>query len=443
MTNEITFENRDEFERRKIAENIIKLINSDINISPLIIDGDWGTGKTEFSSKLKSLIAASSDERVVYIDAFKEDHADAPILSITAAIYSLLEPAEGNQFKRKAMPAIKFCLKTSLKAGSAWILKQDGEKISDEFKEAIKDISNKTIDRTIEGLLNEHVNLEKNLTSLKSALEEITKNKKIVLIVDELDRCKPSYAVSFLENIKHIFDSQNVIFILVANMEQLKASISHSYGSSVNAKRYLDKFSKYTINLPNTVNSISDENNNVSVIHWINSIEKSEILKGVKILKAPSVLDMILSSNISLREVETLIRHFEVYSTLSDNYLHKISAPIIGFSIIVGVFIHCFCEREIFLRNLDSSSAIEIGKKLGINTLPDGITDDQYSVEFIKITYFMLIKEAIPADSVIYQNGKSTKDRYDRYIINIIGRPEHYNVAKIVRNTCNVMSFSA
>ena len=56
----LTFDARDEFSRKPIAEKIIRLLNSDIDVSPLIIDGKWGTGKTEFCFKLKNLIEADN-----------------------------------------------------------------------------------------------------------------------------------------------------------------------------------------------------------------------------------------------------------------------------------------------------------------------------------------------------------------------------------------------
>ena len=52
---ELTFGSRDEFTRKPIAEKIIKLLESNIDVSPLIIDGKWGTSKTEFCFKLNKL----------------------------------------------------------------------------------------------------------------------------------------------------------------------------------------------------------------------------------------------------------------------------------------------------------------------------------------------------------------------------------------------------
>lgn len=44
----LRFDGRDEFSRKSVAEKAIKLLKSDIDVSPMIIDGNWGAGKTEF-----------------------------------------------------------------------------------------------------------------------------------------------------------------------------------------------------------------------------------------------------------------------------------------------------------------------------------------------------------------------------------------------------------
>lgn len=56
---EITFQNRDEFKREKIADNILKLLESDLKLSPIVINGPWGSGKTEFCHKMVNKVKVS------------------------------------------------------------------------------------------------------------------------------------------------------------------------------------------------------------------------------------------------------------------------------------------------------------------------------------------------------------------------------------------------
>jgi len=76
------------------------------------------------------------------------------------------------------------------------------------------------------------------------------KGKRILIIVDELDRCKPLFAIQTLEVIKHLFDVPNVNFLLSVNFQQLKYSIETVYGQKMDSEGYLRRFINYVIKLP-------------------------------------------------------------------------------------------------------------------------------------------------------------------------------------------------
>ncbi|MFI8039422.1 P-loop NTPase fold protein, partial [Acinetobacter baumannii] len=84
----------------------------------------------------------------------------------------------------------------------------------------------------------------------KEALAKITSklDKPLVFIVDELDRCKPEFAIRLIERIKHFFDIPKVVFILAINKTQLEESINNFYGFS-NTANYLEKFIDFSIML--------------------------------------------------------------------------------------------------------------------------------------------------------------------------------------------------
>ncbi|MCV5870246.1 KAP family NTPase, partial [Escherichia coli] len=88
--------------------------------------------------------------------------------------------------------------------------------INEEFEEVIKDAANSAIDGTIEALLEDHIEAQKNVLALKEVLTKLAGESKLTIIIDELDRCKPSFAISIIENIKHVFDIKNINFLLIA-----------------------------------------------------------------------------------------------------------------------------------------------------------------------------------------------------------------------------------
>ena len=94
---------------------------------------------------------------------------------------------------------------------------------------------------------------------LKSFKESLGKLARLVrteqrfpltIIVDELDRCRPDYALNLLERIKHLFDVKDVAFVLLVNQEQIEGYVRTVYGERVDARSYLLKFAHVFVDLP-------------------------------------------------------------------------------------------------------------------------------------------------------------------------------------------------
>jgi hypothetical protein len=343
----LTFDQRDEFNRKAIAEKTISLLTSDIEVSPLIIDGDWGTGKSEFCHKLINLMKVShTDHQLIYVDAYKADHVDEPLLTLLAEIMKLVPKGlQQKSFVKKILPTLKFGLKAGAKGAVSHLLKQDFADTVDDFDKVIAQASDKIIDSSVESLLKGHVDASKNLEALQSALTELAKDKPITIFVDELDRCRPDYAVAMLETIKHVFDVENVQFVLVTNSTQLRASINHCYGSEVDAQRYLDKFIGFSFVLPEVIQS---HNNQLVVItHYVNLIRSSKALKTSKLDQGANVKfieSLIQVNSWSLREIETFVKHLEIYQVLTGCYAFE----NLGNNILtlLGVAIFCFNPEQ-------------------------------------------------------------------------------------------------
>ncbi len=89
-------------------------------------------------------------------------------------------------------------------------------------------------------------------------LEIINKDKDyslpLFLVIDELDRCRPNYAIEFLEIVKHIFDIPNIIFVIATDSQQLSHAINAVYGDNFASERYLKRFfdQEYTLKTPSS-----------------------------------------------------------------------------------------------------------------------------------------------------------------------------------------------
>lgn len=90
---------------------------------------------------------------------------------------------------------------------------------------------------------------------VKAILDQIINEtaQKLIIFIDELDRCKPSFAIEMLERIKHYFDDDRIIFVASVNKEQLVNTISKYYGNGFDSTMYLNKFFDYNVYFPEIV----------------------------------------------------------------------------------------------------------------------------------------------------------------------------------------------
>ncbi|NMR26499.1 AAA family ATPase [Pseudoalteromonas sp. NEC-BIFX-2020_015] len=374
-----TFESRDEFHRKPVAENIIKLLSSSLDISPMMLDGSWGTGKSEFCQKTINLFKLKDTHHLIYVDAFKADHVGEPLVTLLSEIIKLLPEKEQPGFIKKIIPATKFGLKTGGKAFIGHILRQDFASVADDYDKDIQKAADKAIDATVESIIKDQVQADKNLTSLKDAISKVAEEKAIVFFVDELDRCKPSFAVDVLELIKHVFDIDNVQFVLITNSQQLRASINHCYGTDVDSQKYLDKFLKFTIKLSNKTIPNRLEPIFASMTLFEKLVRENQHLPTnlySPALPKKFIESIIINLELSLREVETLVRYLEVLQVLTEGKAFSENNHL-GYLLLNTLAVVIYCFKPDLANEISNSKydAKEIANILGIkkvNPYPEG-----------------------------------------------------------------------
>ena len=475
---EKTFATHDEFNRKPIAENIIRLLTSPIDLSPMVIDGGWGTGKTEFCQKLIRLMEQQHpDYQPVYIDAFRSDHSGEPLLALLAEIIKACTPEDTDgqpSEKRKSITrvfskAAKFGIKTVLNAGFRYFFKQGMDELVDEFRqdgsneqevknaaETVTDVAAKitdyTIDATVEALLKEQIEAEKNLETLKACLTELAADKPIILFIDELDRCRPDYAVDMLEVIKHVFDIENVKVVLVTNTKQLRAAINHRYGVEVDAQKYLDKFLKYSFALPEKVVAQFEEERALVAIEYFKQLIRNSSMAGELrgLIGQEAILslisDMVERNNLSLRETERLVRFLEIYHSLS----HGLSAECaMAYRLlrVVGVFVFCFYPNLMDNINKNRTDAGEFAQLFNLQSWPN-MREPYTEYKYVDVIAVMLILHSKIEDSR-FTSLEPHENNYWKKEINewFFENPSfgHYcgidKVLSVLKNTFQVLSF--
>lgn len=369
---------RDDFKREQVADKVIKLLTSDIHLSPMVIDGDWGMGKTEFCHKLINKFAIDhSNYKLVYVDAFQADHADNPLMTILSAVMAeITDEKQKSKLLQKALPVLRYTLETVGKAVVSHVLKKNADDVIEGLDKTIQDAADKAIDASVRSLLKDHEKSQENLAALQNTLQSIAESSPIVIFIDELDRCRPDYAVQMLEVIKHTFRFTGVQFLLVTNTKQLKAAINHRYGQQVDAQRYLDKFLKFSFRLPDFIPGITRRGGRPQLAaseHFSKLVEASSTLKNTDIAEKHNIIhefteSLLSANNVSLREVETFIRYLEIYQNLSDGLDSNLGYQMLR---IFGVFIYFFDPEVAESIQNNNTDAIKITALLKINKIPD------------------------------------------------------------------------
>jgi KAP family P-loop domain len=248
----------DLFERRELAERLTPLLSRLPDGGVIAIDANWGEGKTWFGRNWCAQLKQRGFP-TAYIDAFESDFVDDPFLLLAAEIRATFANS-GEEVKRRfterATAVGKVLLPAIAKGAARGLTKVIvGEAGTDEIVEALTALTDKAeegLDKVIEDRLQELQKRKGTIDAFKKALVELARGsgQPVIVFVDELDRCRPTFAVQFIERTKHFFEVPNVVFVLLLNRRQLEAATRGIYGADLDANLYLSKFITLTISLP-------------------------------------------------------------------------------------------------------------------------------------------------------------------------------------------------
>lgn len=256
---------------RALEENVLnrneglvyfyKLLRAKGTANSIAIDGRWGSGKSFFvrqsvllinamnpiskfdnqkrdkvinslfkkQSNLHNINAEQNYDVAVYYDAWENDNDIDPVLSIVYEIAKQLALdycVENNNIFKIAGSIIEALtgrningIINSLKSDDPLSKFKEEKKIHEMFKEFFTELL-------------------------------VERGERLILFIDELDRCKPSFAVNLLEQMKHYLSDDRIIFVFSVNSVELQHTIKNYYGYLFDAYRYLDRFFDVTISLP-------------------------------------------------------------------------------------------------------------------------------------------------------------------------------------------------
>ena len=229
----------DLLQRRDIAKRLTNMVAYQKAPLTIGLHGGWGTGKT-FLLKRWQKDLEKQGFKAIYFNAWEDDFCDDPLLAILAQLADHFKEEKLKELARSAakvaIPLIRDNALGILKATTGITLKVDqGEKDKTAFLDAY--LEQKAT----------KAKLKKNLSELSSNVM-IETDYPLVFIIDELDRCRPTFAIELLERVKHIFDVPNMVFVFGLNRNELCKALSSVYGD-IESDVYLRRFFDFEFNL--------------------------------------------------------------------------------------------------------------------------------------------------------------------------------------------------
>ena len=227
------FEN-DLLDRKDAITDLSKLIEGQKKALVLSVNADWGAGKTTFVRLWKAYLKTQGIESI-YFSAWEDDFSNEPLVAILGELNIYIENLNQEETKEEFAKAKKLALKilptlVNIVAGGA----------AEQLTTAV-----------IDQYQTKKTDLDKLKESIIKVLKAINSDKPFVIFIDELDRCKPLYAIELLERIKHIFDIERLIFVLSMDKKNLAKSIQSQYGN-IDTDNYLRRFINFEYPLKNS-----------------------------------------------------------------------------------------------------------------------------------------------------------------------------------------------
>lgn len=376
----------DKLGAKKHVENISLLLKN--ASSPLVfsINAPWGYGKTTFLEMLNADLK-SAGNKAVFFSAWETDFVTDPLQAFLGEIDKSIESLLGSDEKKR-----KLWDKTK-KAGLN-IIKNSVTASIKTATHGVIDVGN-IMDNTVE----EYSKHKQVITDFKENLTALFKidsdPSRLYIFIDELDRCRPTYAIELLERIKHLFEVEGLIFILAMDKVQLSHSIKSVYGNQFEATGYLRRFIDIEYNLPK--NSLGD-----FITHLYKTFNFDSFFEKRKDTRhfnhdARHLIDafklLAESKNLSLREVEQLFAKVNLVLLSTKEYI-ELYPSLLVFLIIVKEF-----HTNIYDDYINESSTPEAIIRLFYEMIPEELRHSSSECALIE-AFLITVKRDVGINNI-------------------------------------------
>ncbi len=342
---------RDIFRRKEIGDGLTNLISSVNDPLVIAIDAQWGSGKSTFLRMWAGELR-KADIPVIMFDAFENDYVSDAFISIASEIIAFSQTAltsdtpKLQQFIEKTVKAgsiiARSALKIGVKIGTLGAIDasdiENIEKYASEIANETAAITDKHIGEILTKAREEKETLQKFREALSSLAPKLSnetdRNNNLVIIIDELDRCRPDFALQILERMKHFFAVPGVHFVLGAHMKQLYCSVEATYGFGIDSHTYLHKFINMVVSLP--LSNINKYDSDIDrYIEYLSAEHQFDNKDNQLVKTANSMFSHAAKyNNMSLRTIERIYSQFALSIAVSSDRQLRIAPILAGLCII-------------------------------------------------------------------------------------------------------------
>jgi len=249
----------DRLDRLEFGEALTELVKSTKTSFVLNIDASWGQGKTTFLRMWRQQLL-NKEINCLYFNAWETDYALDPLVALIGELSEQIlqlnlkgqteTKAKIEKVKKLGAGILKRSIPTAVKLATLGLvdLSDLEEDVLSSFSESIAQDQLRSYEQgkqSILGFRDELAALAKDLSAKRSENEA-----PLTVIIDELDRCRPDYAIKLLETVKHLFTVPNIFFVIATDSRQLASAVHHTYGLETSAPDYLRRFFDLTLLLP-------------------------------------------------------------------------------------------------------------------------------------------------------------------------------------------------
>lgn len=341
----------DIFGYREFGERLGSLVAGIDQPLTLLLDGPWGSGKSTFVKQWAGYMR-NRGAAVVEFNAFANDHQDDAFIVLAAEIIALAKEHLGgnesrvrklvNSAKKAGARLLPLATRLAIRASTMGLLSVDdieaaGETVK-EFAKELGDEAAKAAEQAVSDRIrnarNDHAAMATFRQSLKDVSDAIRAKASdsgqppfpLVFIIDELDRCRPPFALEIFERVKHLMSVPGVVFLFVTNLDQMAAAVRGAYGQSTNGEQYLEKFYDHRIMLPMSEIYRQSQRKKYIDYLWLEIIPLQTEPRFNQLLRE-QVLSVCEKHDVPLRTTERIITNLALI--LSANGGFKL-APIVA-----------------------------------------------------------------------------------------------------------------